>query len=246
MRSSCGRLRRSAASSFIRSASAWPAVSARHQHVRARRARTRGRRGRGSCSSSRRRSFVWLSGMPIMSQMISSGSGAAISVTKSQLPLSITRSIVCVARRCTSSSRRAERARREAARDDAAQPPVARVVHVDHGAEELVERSRAGRGCWCPCRSRTRRRRGSPSSMSRVPRERPVARAARQRDLRRRLELLVERDRLLAAQRGEGGLAPCRRLGPELDVREIDVLGADLVGHFRFSSSTSAARRVST
>ena len=48
--------------------------------------------------------FVWLSGMPIMSQMISSGSGAAISVTKSQLPLSITRSMVCFARRCTSAS----------------------------------------------------------------------------------------------------------------------------------------------
>ena len=48
--------------------------------------------------------FVWLSGMPIMSQMISSGSGAAISVTKSHVPLSITRSMVCLARRWTSAS----------------------------------------------------------------------------------------------------------------------------------------------
>ena len=45
---------------------------------------------------------VWLSGIPIMSQMIPSGSGAAISVTKSHSPLSITASISSVARRSTS------------------------------------------------------------------------------------------------------------------------------------------------
>jgi hypothetical protein len=42
--------------------------------------------------------------MPIMSQMIFSGSGAAISVTKSHAPLSITRSMISLAARRTSSS----------------------------------------------------------------------------------------------------------------------------------------------
>ncbi len=46
--------------------------------------------------------WVWLSGIPIMSQMIPSGSGAAISVTKSHSPFSITASTSSVARRSTS------------------------------------------------------------------------------------------------------------------------------------------------
>ena len=40
-------------------------------------------------------------GMPIMSQMIQSGSGAEISMTKSHSPFSATRSTVAFAARCT-------------------------------------------------------------------------------------------------------------------------------------------------
>ena len=51
--------------------------------------------------------WFWLSGIPIMSQMIPSGSGAARSRTKSHSPFSMIASISSLARRSTSSCRRA-------------------------------------------------------------------------------------------------------------------------------------------
>ncbi len=47
----------------------------------------------------------WLSGMPIMSQMIARGRAAATSVTKSTVPFSRSRSTISVARRSTDSWR---------------------------------------------------------------------------------------------------------------------------------------------
>jgi hypothetical protein len=49
---------------------------------------------------------IWLAGIPIRSQMIPSGSGAASSVTKSHSPLSITWSTTSVAPRDTMRRRR--------------------------------------------------------------------------------------------------------------------------------------------
>ena len=77
-----------------------------------------------------------------MSQMILSGSAAAISVTKSQSPLSMTASTIALRRARDVRLDAVDHARREAARHDPPQPRVARVVHVDHRAEELVEGGR--------------------------------------------------------------------------------------------------------
>src|SRR5262245_33311903 len=139
-----------------------------------------------------------------------------------------------------------ERAGREAARHDAAQPPVLRVVHVDHRAEELVER--LGQITDLAALARAEDLGGAARLEDvGVTRDRPVARSARERDLRRRLELLVEGDGLLATERGEGGGAHLGRLHPEIEAREIDVVGvnANRGAHDFFSSATSAARRVS-
>ena len=205
MRSSFGCLRRSVASSFISSASALPELSAAISGF------VPGATYSGSprprmmlvCSKT---NCVWLSGIPIMSQMIPSGSGAAMSRTKSHSPLSITASTSSAGAPLDVALELRERARREAARHDAAQPRVARIVHRDHRAEELVQ---------------LRRQIGNVDALARaeeiaaparrhhvgVARHRPVARPLRQRDLRRRLELLVERHRPLAAQQREGALA---------------------------------------
>ena len=80
-----------------------------------------------------------------MSQMIFSGSAAAMSVTKSQRPLSITPSTIVDGGAVDVGLGLAQHAGREAARDDAAQPGVARIVHDDHRAEELVEAGAADR-----------------------------------------------------------------------------------------------------
>ena len=134
-------------------------------------------------------------GMPIISQMISSGSGAAIASTKSHSPSGCARA--CGRRRRRPSSLTycldpGDLLRREALGDDRPQPVVLRVVHVDHRAEELVEldgqvadvralaRSRTAAGCgWPP----TRRRGGrAPSSRARAgtasPRTPPPRRTA--------------------------------------------------------------------
>ena len=81
--------------------------------------------------------------MPIISQMISSGSAAAMSLTKSHSPRGATRVDDRRApARAPSSSTRADHARREALVDQQAQLGVARRVHVDHRAEELEQLDR--------------------------------------------------------------------------------------------------------
>ena len=105
VRSSFGFARRSLPISFISSTSARPALSA---------AMIGFAPGATYSGSPRPRMMfvwsktncVWLSGMPIMSQMIPSGSGAAIFATKSHSPWSITASTSALARRSTSCCRR--------------------------------------------------------------------------------------------------------------------------------------------
>ena len=105
VRSSVGLFSRSAASSFMIPVSSWPAWSAAAIGL------SPGATYSGSPRPSTTFVFsktkaVWLSGMPMRSQTISSGSGAAISVTKSHSPFSITRSTVRAARCCTLASMR--------------------------------------------------------------------------------------------------------------------------------------------
>src|SRR5262249_29954881 len=108
----------------------------------------------------------------------------------------------------------------ERARHDPAEAGMARVVHVDHRPEVLVELGR-----------KIRDRRGAPAGREhlRVP--------ARSHDVRvpdqgvvprpplgeRRLGLGEERGTLGGAQRGEGGLPLCQGPGPELGIRQVDV-----------------------
>jgi F420-dependent oxidoreductase-like protein len=110
---------------------------------------------------------------------------------------------MAAAERTTSRSARWIMRGREAPRDDAAQPRVARVVHVDHRAEELVERLGHVADVGALAGAEELRVAAHVQDVG-VLGERPVARAAGQdHDVR----LLVEGDRPLAAERREGALA---------------------------------------
>ena len=74
-----------------------------------------------------------------MSQMIFSGSAAAISSTKSQPPFGATVSHDAARLLAHRRLERGHHAGREAAADELAQLGVARSVHVDHRAEELEQ-----------------------------------------------------------------------------------------------------------
>ena len=106
VRSSRGLRRRSSAISRISAASSEPAWSAAASRFVPTGAYSGSPRPRIRLVLSKT-SCVWLSGIPIISQTISSGSGAAISVTKSHSPFSITRSTMASARFSTAASIRA-------------------------------------------------------------------------------------------------------------------------------------------
>ena len=119
-------------------------------------------------------------GMPIMSQMICSGSAAAISATKSHSPIGATRSTISRAWTRTLSSILRDLTRREAAVDDQAQLRVLGRVHVDHRAEPLGD---LGRDVGDVDARRGVERVGVARHLHHVgvARERPEARALRER-----------------------------------------------------------------
>ena len=135
VRSSAGSARRFSASSFISVVSCMPASNI---------AVIGSRPPSMSGSPAPRMTFVAsstvrnsLRGMPIMSQMTSSGNGCESASTRSTSPRSHMSSITSVQIVSTDSSTPCELPRRERARDDAALARVARVVHVDERPEEL-------------------------------------------------------------------------------------------------------------
>jgi len=131
-----------------------------------------------------------------------------------------------------------DHAGREAARHDAAQSRVARVVHVDHRAEELVEGGRH----VADVRALTG---AEEFGLARhfedvgVLGHRPEARAARQDH---DLGLLVPRDRALAPQRCEGAFALLEGPRPEGLVCEPDLVDRDDLAGLHGTSSGTGAR----
>ena len=166
--------------------------------------------------------------MPIMSQMISSGSRAATSTTKSHPPWSATRSMTSLATKLDAVLDRLDHARVERRRHDAAQAGVARVVHVDHGAEEVEHLlGHVDDGGGAPARLEDL---GVPARLGDVgvARQRVVARCPLGIDVGQRLGdlgLVEERHRALAPQRLEGALPLVPGPGPELHVGEVDLVG---------------------
>ena len=207
MRSSVGLRRRSAPISFISSTSARPAVSAAKIGLVPCATYSGSPRPRMMFVWSKT-NCVWLAGMPIMSQMIPSGSGAAIFATKSHSPWSITASTSSRARRSTSCCRRAS-ARGVKPRDTMLRSRAWRGSSMrDHRAEELVH-LHGQVGDVHALAGAEEVGAAARRHHVRVPRHRPVAGAARQRKFRRRLELLVKR-----TSAGRGASAGTRPRAP--------------------------------
>ena len=156
------------------------------------------------------------------------GKRAATSVTKSQAPLACTSSTMPAVGPTYVVFKLLQHPRGEAGRYDPAQPGVAWIVDVDHRAEELEElhgHVRDADGARCPtgrCRGggwpRPRRRAGSGRN-SRGP-----AVSSRLRD-----PVRGKRDGPLVAQGLECPLAGCRRERPELTIRQVDLINAELL-----------------
>ncbi len=132
--------------------------------------------------------------------------------------------------------------RRETAGDDPALRAVARIVHVDHAAEELVELARE------------RRDRGRPGGRAEelglaarfenvgVARERPVSRPDRKRQAGKRA-LDHPGHRPLSAQCREGTLAFGGGPQPERLEREIDLVDTQDLCDFHFGRTSVGARQ---